>query len=185
MRKRASANKDRKRAAAIVARLLTIKRQPFGCLFALDYSGRLLLLLSRLDRGQCDGIDDIVYQRATGQVVDRLAHTLQHRPDGDQVGRALYRFVRGVTGVQIRKMNTVARPATGEFGALDFATSAITAASYCSGPSIIRSGRFSCARRSLRGLSRHRYPRRRYRWSRRASPRAVRCRRQSRIQRTE
>ena len=38
---------------------------------------------------------------------------------------------------------------------------------------------------SLRGLSRHRYPRRRYRWSRRASPRAVRCRRQSRIQRTE
>ena len=32
MRKRASANKDRKRAAAIVARLLTTKRQPFGCL---------------------------------------------------------------------------------------------------------------------------------------------------------
>lgn len=106
-----------------------------------------LLLLCRLNRSQRDGVDDIVNQCATGQVVNRLAHTLQHRPDGDQVGRTLYRFVGGVTGVQIRKMNTVARPATGEFGALDFATSAITAASYCSGPSIIRSGRFSCARR--------------------------------------
>ena len=45
------------------------------------------------------------------------------------------------------KINTVALPATGEFGALDLATSAITAASYCKGPSIIRSGRFSCAKR--------------------------------------
>ncbi len=102
MRKRASANKDRKRATAIVARLLTTKGS-HSAAFCFDHSGRLLLLLSRLDRGQCDGIDDIVYQRATGQVVDRLAHTLQHRPDGDQVGRALYRFVRGVTGVQIRE----------------------------------------------------------------------------------
>lgn len=77
-----------------------------------------LLLLCRLNRSQRDGVDDIVNQCATGQVVNRLAHTLQHRPDGDQVGRTLYRFVGGVTGVQIGKMNTVARPATGEFGAL-------------------------------------------------------------------
>ncbi|SUG14085.1 Uncharacterised protein [Salmonella enterica subsp. arizonae] len=63
----------------------------------------LLLLLRSLDRRQGDGVDDIVNQRATGQVVHRLAHTLQHRPDGDQVGRTLYRFVGGVTGVQIRE----------------------------------------------------------------------------------
>src|SRR6516162_7877636 len=42
-------------------------------------------------------------------------------------------------------MNTVARPATGLFGALVFATSGIKAASYWSGPSIRRSGRFDCA----------------------------------------
>ena len=37
---------------------------------------KLLLLLGRLDRGQSDGVDDIVYQRTTGQVVHRFAHTL-------------------------------------------------------------------------------------------------------------
>ena len=41
--------------------------------------------------------------------------------------------------------NTFAWPATLEFGALDAATSFITAASYCNGPSINKSGRFSCA----------------------------------------
>ena len=44
-----------------------------------------LLLLRRLDRGQRDGVDDIVNQRTTGQVVHRFAHALQHWPDGDQV----------------------------------------------------------------------------------------------------
>ena len=45
------------------------------------------------------------------------------------------------------KIKTVARPATCESGAFDFATSSMIAASYCSGPSITRAGRFSCAMR--------------------------------------
>ena len=64
-------------------------------------SGNTLLLLRRLDRCQRDGVNDIVYQCATRQVVHRFAHALQHWPDGDQVGRTLYRFVGGVTGVQV------------------------------------------------------------------------------------
>ena len=62
-----------------------------------------LLLLSRLDRGQGNGVDDIVDQGAARQVVNRLTHAFQHRPDGDQIGGTLYRFVGGVTGVQIRE----------------------------------------------------------------------------------
>ena len=49
-----------------------------------------LLLLCRLNRSQRDGVDDIVNQCATGQVVNRLAHALQHRSDRDQVSRTLY-----------------------------------------------------------------------------------------------
>ncbi|CSI44437.1 Uncharacterised protein [Vibrio cholerae] len=43
--------------------------------------------------------------------------------------------------------NTVALPATGELGALEAATFSMIAASYCKGPSITRSGRFSLAMR--------------------------------------
>lgn len=45
------------------------------------------------------------------------------------------------------KMNTVARFVIGEFGVLDFVTLVIIVASYCSGSSIIRLGRFFCVRR--------------------------------------
>ena len=53
----------------------------------------------RLDRRQRNGVDDIVNQCAARQVVHRLAHALQHRPDGDPVSGTLYRFVGGVAGV--------------------------------------------------------------------------------------
>ncbi len=59
--------------------------------------------LGRLDRRQRNGVDDIVNQCAARQVVHRLAHALQHRPDGNQVSGTLYRFVGGVAGVQIRE----------------------------------------------------------------------------------
>ena len=42
-------------------------------------------------------------------------------------------------------INTVALPATGLFGAFFLATFSIIAASYCNGPSMIKSGRFCCA----------------------------------------
>lgn len=145
----------------------------------------LLLLLGSLDRRQGDGIDDIVNQCATGQVVHRLAHTLQHRPDGDQVGRTLYRFVGGVTGVQIRENEHGSATRNRRVRRFDFATSAMTAASYCNGPSIIRSGRFPAPDASLHVLSLRRCPRQRCRWSRRALPHAVRCRRQWRNPQTE
>ena len=60
-----------------------------------------LLLLCRLNRSQRDGVDDIVNQCATRQVVNWLTHALQHWPDRNQVSRTLYGFVSGVTGVQV------------------------------------------------------------------------------------
>jgi hypothetical protein len=60
------------------------------------------LLLGRLNRGQGDGVDDIVYQRATGQVVHRHASpaALARWRSGRQNA---VRLCSGVTGVQIRE----------------------------------------------------------------------------------
>ena len=55
----------------------------------------------RLDRGDGDGVDDVLDQRAAGQVVDRLAQALQHRADRDGAGAALHRLVGVVAGVEV------------------------------------------------------------------------------------
>ncbi len=52
--------------------------------------GGLLLLgrdALRLDGGDGHGVDDVVDEGAAGEVVDRLAQALQHRPDRDGVRR--------------------------------------------------------------------------------------------------
>ena len=56
---------------------------------------------SRLDRGDRDGVDDVLDQRTAGQVVDRLAQALQHRPDRHGAGAALHRLVGVVAGVEV------------------------------------------------------------------------------------
>ncbi|MNV35774.1 hypothetical protein D3C71_1272330 [compost metagenome] len=60
-------------------------------------------MLVGLDSGERDCEDDVVNQRAARQVVDGLAQALQHRADGNDVGRALHGLVGGVTGVEIRE----------------------------------------------------------------------------------
>ncbi len=115
---------------------------PSGISFCL-----LLLLLGSTDRRQGDGMNDIVGRYATGQVVHRLAHTLRHQGyDGDRGSAERCTALWVVLPVfQIRENeHTVARPATGEFGAL---VSAMTAASYCNADRRSSGRTFSCARR--------------------------------------
>src|SRR5512132_4175547 len=54
-----------------------------------------------LDGGDGHRVDDVGDQGAAGQVVDRLAQALEHRADGDRVGRALHRLVGVVAGVEV------------------------------------------------------------------------------------
>ena len=61
-----------------------------------------------LNRCQGDGEDDIFYQCAAGEVVDRFAQTLQQRADAQDVGAALYGFVGAVAGVEAWEIKTVA-----------------------------------------------------------------------------
>lgn len=110
-------------------------------------AARLLSHHAGLNRRQGNGMHDIVNLRPARQVVHRFAQSLQHRPQADPVGTALHRFVRGVAGIQVRKTNTVARPATGLSGASSRAIAGLAAASYCSGPSITSACAAPCARR--------------------------------------
>ncbi len=54
-----------------------------------------------LDRRDGDGVDDVLDEGAPGQVVDRLAQTLQDRADGDGAGRALHGLAGVVAGVEV------------------------------------------------------------------------------------
>ena len=56
-----------------------------------------------LDRGECDGVDDVIDQRASRQIVDGFVESLQHRTDAHDSGAALHGFIGGVAGVQIGK----------------------------------------------------------------------------------
>ena len=57
----------------------------------------------RFDGGEGDGVDDVLHQSTTGQVVYRLVETLQHRADGQGAGGALHGFVADVAGAQVRE----------------------------------------------------------------------------------
>ena len=54
-----------------------------------------------LDRGDRDGVDDVVHGRAAREVVDRLVEPLQHRADGDRVRAALHGLVGVVARVEV------------------------------------------------------------------------------------
>jgi hypothetical protein len=106
---------------------------------------RRCLRLARLNGCKGDRIDDIVHHRTARQVVHRFAQPLQHRTDANHMRRSLYCLVGGVASVEIGKTNTVARPATALSGTFWRPTLSTLAASYCSGPSISRSGRLARA----------------------------------------
>ena len=95
----------------------------------------------RLDRGDRHGVDDVLDQCAAGQVVDRPAEALEHRPDRHGAGAALDRLVGVVAGVEVREDED--RGAPGDGGVLAAwrrATAMSTAASYWIGPSTGSSG---------------------------------------------
>ena len=52
-----------------------------------------------LDRGDRDGVDDVLHERTAGEVVDRHPQSLQDRSDGDRAGGPLDGLVRVVPGV--------------------------------------------------------------------------------------
>src|SRR3954470_1793514 len=54
-----------------------------------------------LDGGDRHGVDDVANRCSAGQVVHRLAQTLEHRAYGDRARRALDRLVGVVAGVQV------------------------------------------------------------------------------------
>src|SRR5699024_10004756 len=54
-----------------------------------------------LDGGDDDGVDDVVDESSTGEVVDRLVQALQDGADGDRPGRALDRLVGVVARVEV------------------------------------------------------------------------------------
>jgi hypothetical protein len=57
------------------------------------------LALGRLNGGQGDGVDDVINERSTGQIVYRPLHTLQHRSDTDDMCATLHGFVCRVSRV--------------------------------------------------------------------------------------
>src|SRR3984893_11413609 len=59
--------------------------------------------LSGLDRGQGDGIDNVIDQGASGKVIHRASQPLEHGSDADHVTAALNRLVSGIPGVQVGK----------------------------------------------------------------------------------
>src|ERR1700693_4586384 len=59
--------------------------------------------LSGLDRGQGDGIDNVIDQGASGKVIHRASQPLEHGSDADHVSAALNRLVSGIPGVQVGK----------------------------------------------------------------------------------
>src|SRR5271166_3776018 len=59
--------------------------------------------LSCLDSGQGDGIDNVIDQGASGQVINRTPQPLEHGSDADHVSAALNRLVSGISCVQVGK----------------------------------------------------------------------------------
>ena len=55
--------------------------------------------LGRLNGGQGDGVDDVINECPTGQIVYRPLHTLQHRSDTDDMCATLHGFVGRVSRV--------------------------------------------------------------------------------------
>ena len=88
------------------------------------------LFLSGLDGGDGDGVNDVLDERAAGEIVDRAAQALEHGTDADHIGAALHSLVGRVSRVQIGE-NEDGGPARDRAARrLGAATSAIAAASY-------------------------------------------------------
>src|SRR5271165_7511888 len=59
--------------------------------------------LSRLDRGQGDGIHYVIHQGSSGEVVNRASQPLEHWSYADHVSAALNGLVSGIACIQVGK----------------------------------------------------------------------------------
>ncbi len=115
-----------------------------------------ILLLCRLNRSQRDGVDDIVNSAPRDRSLTglRIPCSIGPMRSGRQNAVPLCRWCYRCSDREDEHGSATCNRRVRRFG---FRTSAITAASYCSGPSIIRSGRFPAPDELLRELFLRRY----------------------------